>query len=87
MGNYSIGIREHTIFPETPDEELKDVFGMSVTVVTNAKSKEESLALLRHIGFPLKKEADKREAKAKRKRVRMAKTAVAPVTAPAAPAK
>jgi len=87
MGNFSIGIREHTIFPETPDEELKDVFGMSVTVVTSAKTKEESLALLRHIGFPLKKEAEKREAKAKRKRVRMAKTAVAPAQAAAAPAK
>ncbi len=83
MGNYSIGIREHTIFPETPDEELKDVFGMSVTVVTNAKSKDESLALLRHIGFPLKKVADKREV-VKRKRVRMAKPALTAPTGAAA---
>jgi len=85
MGNFSVGIREHTIFPETPDEELKDVFGMSVTIVTNAKNKEESIALLRHIGMPLKKVADKREVQ-KRKRVR----AVAkPLTAAAveAPAK
>ncbi len=82
--NYSIGIREHTIFPETPDEELKDVFGMSVTVVTNAGTKEESLALLRHLGFPLKKEAEKKDGKAKRKRIRVKATAVA---APAAPAK
>ena len=84
MGNYSIGIREHVIFPETPDEELKDVFGMSVTVVTNAKTKDESLALLRHIGFPLKKEAEKREAQ-KRKRVRVSKPLTA--AAVAAPAK
>jgi large subunit ribosomal protein L5 len=69
MGNYSIGIKEHTIFPETPDEELKDVFGMSVTIVTSAKSKDESIALLRHIGMPLKKVADKKEAE-KHKRVR-----------------
>lgn len=56
MGNYTIGIKEHTIFPETADEELKDVFGMSVTLVTTASDKKEAIALLRHIGLPLKKE-------------------------------
>jgi large subunit ribosomal protein L5 len=55
MGNYTLGIKEHTIFPETADEELKDVFGMSITIVTTAKTKEESEALLRHIGLPLQK--------------------------------
>lgn len=56
MGNYTIGIREHTIFPETSDEDLKDVFGLSVTIVTTANSKEEARALLEHIGLPLQKE-------------------------------
>ena len=56
MGNYTLGIKDHTIFPETADEELKDVFGMSITIVTTAKTKAECEALLRHIGFPLKKE-------------------------------
>jgi large subunit ribosomal protein L5 len=55
MGNYTMGIKEHTIFPETSDEELKDVFGMAVTIVTSAKSKEEVLKLLAHVGFPFKK--------------------------------
>lgn len=55
MGNYTLGIREHTIFPETADEELKDVFGLAVTIVTSAKSKAEVLALLTHLGFPFKK--------------------------------
>lgn len=55
MGNYTLGIKEHTIFPETSDEELKDVFGMAITVVTSAKSKEEVIALMRHLGFPFKK--------------------------------
>lgn len=55
MGNYTLGIPEHTIFPETADEEIKDVFGFSVTIVTTAKSKEEAEALLRHIGLPLQK--------------------------------
>jgi large subunit ribosomal protein L5 len=57
MGNYTIGIKEHTIFPETHDEELKDVFGLSVTLVTTAKTKPEAEALLRHIGLPLQKAA------------------------------
>ncbi len=55
MGNYTLGIKEHTIFPETADEDIRDVFGMSVTIVTTAKSKPEAEALLRHIGFPLQK--------------------------------
>jgi len=55
MGNYTIGIKEHTIFPETSDEELKDVFGLGVTLVTTAKTKEEAESFLRAIGLPLKK--------------------------------
>lgn len=55
MGNITIGIREHTIFPETADEEQKDIFGLSITVVTTAKNREEAEELLRHIGLPLHK--------------------------------
>lgn len=55
MGNYTLGIKEHTIFPETADEDIRDVFGMSVTIVTSAKTKPEAEALLRHIGVPLQK--------------------------------
>lgn len=55
MGNYSLGIKEHTVFPETADEDIKDVFGLSITIVTSAKTKEEAEALLRHIGLPLQK--------------------------------
>lgn len=55
MGNITIGIPDHTIFPETANEEIRDVFGFAITIVTNAKSKEEAEALLRHIGLPLKK--------------------------------
>jgi len=55
MGNYSLGIKEHTVFPETVDEELKDVFGMAATVVTTAKGKKEAQAYLSHLGFPFKK--------------------------------
>lgn len=55
MGNYTLGIKEHTIFPETADEDIKDVFGMSITMVTTAGTKPEAEALLRHVGLPLKK--------------------------------
>jgi large subunit ribosomal protein L5 len=55
MGNYSIGIKENTIFPETSDEDINDVFGLGITIVTTAKTKEEAEALLRGIGMPLKK--------------------------------
>ncbi len=56
MGNYHIGIKEHTIFPETSDEELKNVFGMGVTLVTTAKTKEEALAFVESLGLPIKKD-------------------------------
>ena len=55
MGNITIGVKEHTIFPETADEDIKDVFSLAITIVTTANTKEEAEALLRHVGLPLKK--------------------------------
>ncbi len=55
MGNYTIGIKEHNIFPETADEDIKDVFGLAVTVVTSSRDKEQTKAFLTHLGFPFKK--------------------------------
>lgn len=55
MGNYTLGIKEHTIFAETSDEDLKDVFGLGVVVVTTSKKKDETLAFLEYLGFPFKK--------------------------------
>ncbi|OGI61376.1 50S ribosomal protein L5, partial [Candidatus Nomurabacteria bacterium RIFCSPHIGHO2_01_FULL_39_9] len=52
IGNLTLGIKEHTIFPETHDEELRDVFGFAITIVTTAKSKEEALAFFENIGVP-----------------------------------
>ena len=54
-GNLTISIREHTIFPETADEELKDVFGFAITMVTTAKNRDQALIFFRAIGFPFKK--------------------------------
>ena len=55
MGNITIGLREHTIFPETNDEELRDVFGFAVTIATTAKSKAEAASFLQAIGIPFNK--------------------------------
>ncbi|MEZ4210703.1 MAG: 50S ribosomal protein L5 [Candidatus Paceibacterota bacterium] len=63
IGNLTLGVREHTIFPETGDEELKDVFGMAVTIATTAKTKAEAKALFDHIGMPFKKVSEPKKKK------------------------
>ncbi len=55
MGNFSIGIRDHLIFPETGHEDLSKSFGLSITIVTNAKTKEEAEELFKLLGFPFSK--------------------------------
>lgn len=55
IGNLTMSIKEHTIFPEAGDEELKDVFGLAVTLVTTAKTKKEALEFFKLIGIPFKK--------------------------------
>jgi len=58
MGNISIGITEHTAFPETSDEELENVFGLGITIVTTAKNKEEAREYLAYLGIPFQKPAE-----------------------------
>jgi len=55
IGNLTMGIKEHTIFPETADEDIKDVFGLAITVVSSAKNKKEGLAFFELLGVPFKK--------------------------------
>ncbi|MEI6580899.1 MAG: 50S ribosomal protein L5 [bacterium] len=61
IGNLTIGIKEHTIFPETADEDIKDVFGLSVTIVSTAKNKKEGLSFYELLGVPFKKEDEKKK--------------------------
>jgi large subunit ribosomal protein L5 len=56
IGNLTLGIKEHTIFPETADEDIKDVFGLSITLVSSAKTKKEGTAFFELLGIPFKKE-------------------------------
>lgn len=53
-GNLNIGIKEHMIFPEISPEKVRHIFGLQITVVTNAKSQKEGITLFKLLGFPLK---------------------------------
>jgi len=60
MGNYTLSIKEHTVFPETADEDLKDVFGFSATIVTSLKNKADTLEFFKALDFPFKKTVSKK---------------------------
>jgi len=53
-GNLTLGFKEHIIFPEIITEREKTIFGLEVTIATNAKNKEEGLELFKLMGFPIK---------------------------------
>jgi large subunit ribosomal protein L5 len=53
QGNYTLGFKEHTAFPEIRTDEIEVVHGMQVTIGTTAKSKPEALALLKALGMPI----------------------------------
>jgi len=54
-GNFSMGIREHIIFPEIDYDKIDRIKGLNITVVTTAKTDEEARSLLTHIGMPFRK--------------------------------
>ncbi len=54
-GNMTIGFKEHIVFPEAASEDVRSAFGVGVTIVTSAQTKEEASELLKLIGFPFKK--------------------------------
>ncbi len=53
-GNYSLGVREHTIFPEINVDKVDQVKGFTVSMVTSAKTDAEGRALLRALGMPFR---------------------------------
>lgn len=53
-GNLTTGIKEHISFPEISPERAKNIFGLEITVVTNTKTREEGIELLKLMGFPIK---------------------------------
>lgn len=52
--HYSFGVKEHSIFPEVDLDSIQKIFGMNITIATTAKTKGESLFLLKKINFPIK---------------------------------
>lgn len=53
-GNYSIGIKEYTIFPEIDFDKVVDTWGMDITVCTSARTDDEARALLAAFNFPFR---------------------------------
>ncbi len=56
-GNYSLGIKDYTVFPEIKPEDIEITHGLEVTVVTTASDDTGGRALLTALGFPFKKAA------------------------------
>jgi large subunit ribosomal protein L5 len=54
-GNYTLGIKEQTIFPEINFEQVNRVRGMDIVIVTTAKTDAEARFLLKELGFPFAK--------------------------------
>jgi large subunit ribosomal protein L5 len=53
-GNYSLGIKEQTIFPEIDYDKIDKIRGLEVVIVTTAKTDEEGRELLRGLGMPFR---------------------------------
>ncbi|MEX1059996.1 MAG: 50S ribosomal protein L5 [Methyloceanibacter sp.] len=53
-GNYSLGLKEHIIFPEIDYEKVEDVLGMDIIVCTTAPTDDEARALLAGLNFPIR---------------------------------
>ncbi len=61
-GNYTIGLRDQLVFPEIDYAKVEKTKGMNISIVTDARTDEEALALLRHMGLPFRQEARRRTA-------------------------
>lgn len=54
-GNYSLGLKEHILFPEINYDEVDMIKGMNISIVTTAETDEEAKALLEELGMPFRK--------------------------------
>ncbi|HUP65625.1 MAG TPA: 50S ribosomal protein L5 [Thermoanaerobaculia bacterium] len=54
-GNYTLGVRDHLIFPEIDYSKVDKAKGMNITIVTSAKTDEQARFLLRELGMPFQK--------------------------------
>jgi large subunit ribosomal protein L5 len=63
-GNYTLGLRDQLVFPEIDYAKVDKIKGMNITIVTDAKTDAEAMALLRHMGMPFRSEVQRRQAAA-----------------------
>lgn len=55
-GNYSVGVKEHVIFPEVNANVTKGIRSLQLTIVTNSKNKDLNMFVLKELGMPLRKD-------------------------------
>ncbi len=56
FGNYTLGIKEHVVFPEVNFDKVEKIRGLDITIVTHGTNNDHNLALLERFNFPFKKE-------------------------------
>lgn len=61
-GNYTVGLRDELVFPEIDYSKVEKAKGMNISIVTDARTDAEGLALLRHLGMPFRSEIERRRA-------------------------
>jgi large subunit ribosomal protein L5 len=60
-GNYTVGVKEHIIFPEIDVDKVTKVFGMDISIVTTAQTDQEAYELLKGLGMPFVKRQEQLE--------------------------
>ena len=60
-GSYTLGLRDQLVFPEIDYSKVEKTKGMNVSIVTDARTDAEALALLRHLGMPFRAEVQRRQ--------------------------
>lgn len=61
-GSYTLGLRDQLVFPEVEYGKIEKVKGMNISIVTNARTDAEAMALLKRLGLPFRAEAQRRQA-------------------------
>ncbi len=61
-GSYTLGLRDQLVFPEVEYGKIEKVKGMNISIVTNARSDAEAMALLKRLGMPFRAESQRRQA-------------------------
>ena len=62
--NYTIGLRDQLVFPEVDYSKVDKIKGMNISIVTDARTDAEGLALLRHLGMPIRTDTRRSAAEA-----------------------